>query len=88
MDKRSVVVILDKNITKIREILKDETNNKIIDTNVDNIIIPKITKFSKTHNKTQTKKKEKDFFTNYILKNNKISLTTKNHGSNEMKKNP
>ena len=43
----SAVVILDKTYykTKVQEILKDETNYKLIDTNLDNKIISKITKF-------------------------------------------
>ena len=67
-DKGSAVVILDKtyNKTKFQEILKDETNNKLIDKNMDNNTILKMTKFCKMHHKSQTKKKEKDFLTNYI----------------------
>ena len=44
-DKGSFLVILDKMYykTKIQEILKDKTNYKIIDTNID--LISKITKF-------------------------------------------
>ena len=40
-DMESAVVILNKTNywTKIQEILKDETNNKLIDTNIDNNII-------------------------------------------------
>ena len=40
-DERSAVVILHKTYykTKIQKILKDETNYKLIDTNIDNNII-------------------------------------------------
>ena len=57
-NKGSDVVILDKTYykTKIQEILKDETNYKLIDKNIDNNIISKITKFCKVHNQSQTKK--------------------------------
>ena len=56
-DNGSVVVILNKTYyrTKTQEILKDFTNYKLIDTNIDNNI-SKITKFCKTPNKTLTKK--------------------------------
>ena len=66
-EKGSAVVILGKTYykTKIQEILKDEANYKLIDTNIDNNIISKIIKFCKIHNKSLTKK-EKDFLTNYI----------------------
>ena len=65
-DKGSAIVILDKAFykTKIQEILEDKTYYKLINTNVDNNIISKITKFCKIHNKSLTKK-EKDFL-NYI----------------------
>ena len=48
-DKVIVVVILYKTYykTKIQEILKDETNYKLIDTNIDYNMISKITKFIK-----------------------------------------
>ena len=57
-DKGSAVVILDKTYykTKIQEILENKTYYKLIDTNVDNNIISKITKFCKMHNKSLTKK--------------------------------
>ena len=60
-EKGSAVVNLDKTFhkTKIQEILKDETNYKQTDTNIRDNIISKIIKFSKIHNKSQTKK-EKD----------------------------
>ena len=56
----SAVVILDKTYykTKNQEILKNETNNKLRDTNIDNNIISKTTKFCKIHNKSLTKKKK------------------------------
>ena len=40
-DKGSAIVILDKMHckTKMQEILKDETNYKLIDTNIDNNIV-------------------------------------------------
>ena len=59
-------MILDKtnHKIKIQQILKDETNYKLIDTNIDNNLIFKIIKFCKIHNKSLTKK-EKDFLTNY-----------------------
>ena len=47
------------NRTKIQEILREETNYKLTDANIDNNISLKITKFYKIHYKTLTKK-EKD----------------------------
>ena len=78
-DKRSDVVISDKTYyrTKIQEILRGETNYKVIDKNIDNNIISKITKFYKTLNKTQTRKEE-DFLTNYIPKISNFFQTTEN----------
>ena len=46
----------------------DEINYKLIDTNTDNDIISKITKFCKTHKETLTKKR-KDFLNNFIQQN-------------------
>ena len=59
-DKGSVVVILTKtyNRTQIQEILRDETNYKLIDKNMDNDIL-KITKYCKIHNKTFIEKKKR-----------------------------
>ena len=60
------MVILDDTYskTKIQEILKDETNYNLTDANIDNNIL-KITKFSKIHNNSKTKK-DKNFLKNYI----------------------
>ena len=68
-DKGSAVVVLVKtyNKTKIQEILKDETNYKLIDINIDDNI-SKVTKFCKIQNKSLTYE-EKDFLTNYIPHN-------------------
>ena len=38
--------------------MKDETNHKLIDRNIDNNMISKITKFNKIHNKSLTKKEK------------------------------
>ena len=86
-DKGSDVVILDKTYskTKIQEILRDETNNEIIYTNISNDIISKITKFCKIQNKTLTKK-EKDFKTNYIPKTSHFNGLPKIHKSEDKKK--
>ena len=56
----SVVVILDKIYyrIKIQKILRNETNYKLIDTNIDNDIISVLTKFWKTYNETLTKKRK------------------------------
>ena len=54
VDKGSNVFILNKTLQKI---LKEETGYKLIDTNIDNNIISKITKFYKIHDEKQTKKK-------------------------------
>ena len=59
-DKGNSVVILDKTYykTKTKEILKDETNYKLINTNINNII-SKTAKFCKIHNKSLTKKRNR-----------------------------
>ena len=46
-NKWSTEVILNKidYRTKLREILRDKTNNELINTNIDNDITSKITKF-------------------------------------------
>ena len=82
----SVVVILNKayHKTKIQEILKDKTYYKLIDTNLDNNIISKITKFYKIHHKSQTKK-EKVFLTNYISINCNFYGLPKIHKSKKIK---
>ena len=69
--------------TKIQEILKDETNYKLIDTNIDNNI-SKITKFCKIHNKSLTKK-EKDFLKNYISITSNFHRLPKIHKSKQIK---
>ena len=50
-DKGNTVVILGKTYyrRKIQEILKNETNYKLIHTNIDNVIISKMTKFCTIH---------------------------------------
>ena len=63
-DKGSAAIIIDKTYykTKIQEILEDKTyynTNLLIDTNIDNNIISKITKFCQIRNKTLTKKEKK-----------------------------
>ena len=85
-DKGSAVVILDKTYykTKIQEILKDETNYKLIDTNIDNNFIQKIIKFCRIHSKSITKK-EKDFL-NYIFKTSNFYGLPKIHTSKQINK--
>ena len=70
--------------TKIQEILEDKTYYKLIDTNVDNNIISKITKFCKLHNKSLTKK-EKDFLTNHIFITSNFDGLPKIHKSKQIK---
>ena len=84
-DTGSTIVILNKTYygTKIQEILRDETNYKLIDTNIDNYIISKITKFCKTHNET---KKEIVSLSNYIPKTTNFYGLTNIPKSKEMKK--
>ena len=85
-DKRSAIIILNKtySITKIQEILRDKTDYKLIDTNIDNNIISKIRKFCKIHNETLAKK-EKFFLTKYIPKTNNFYRLPKIHMSKEIK---
>ena len=63
--------------------MKDETSKKLIDTNTDNNIISKITKFYKIHNKSLTKK-ENDISTNYIPITSNFGLP-KIHKSKQIK---
>ena len=70
--------------TKIQEISKDETNYKLIDTNMDNNAISKIIKFCKIHNKPPTKK-EKDFLTNYTPITSNFYELPKIHKSKQIK---
>ena len=84
-NRRSTGVIVDKTYyrTKIEEKLRDETNLKLIDTNLDNDVILKLTKFCKTLNETLNRKR-KDFLFNYIPKtSNFYGLTI--HKSKEIK---
>ena len=67
-----------------QEILKDKTFYKLIDTNVDNNIISKITKFCKIHHKSLAKK-EKDFLTNYIPTTSNFYRLPKIHKSKQIK---
>ena len=85
--KGNAVVIWDKTYyeSKTQVILKDETNYKLIDTNIDNNIISKITKFCKIYNKSLTKK-EKDFLTNYISITSNFYGLPKVHKSKLIKK--
>ena len=84
VDNGNTIVILDKTYKiKIQEILKDETNYKLIDTNIDNDIISKITKFCKIH-KSQTKS-EKDFLTNYVSITSNFYGLPKIHKSKQIK---
>ena len=60
----------------MQEILRDETNYKLTDTNIDNDIASEITKFCKINNEKLTKKQE-DFRTKYISKTNHFNRLTK-----------
>ena len=63
--------------------MEDKTYYKLIDTNVGNNIISKITKFCKMHHKSQTKK-EKDL-TNHISITSNFYGQPKIHKSKQMK---
>ena len=58
-NNRSAVIILNKtwSRTKIQEILKDWTNYRIRNTNKNNDVISKLTKFYTIYNETLTKKR-------------------------------
>ena len=70
--------------TKIQEKLENKTYYKLIDTNIDNNIISKTTKFCKMHNKSLTKK-EKEFLTNHISKTSNFYGLPKIHKSKQIK---
>ena len=86
-DKRSAIVILDKTYyrTKIKKILSNETDYKLLDANVDNKIISKITKFCRIHNKSLTKK-ENNFLTDYITQTSNFYGLLKVHKTEKIKK--
>ena len=84
-NKGSTIVIFDKTYykTKIQEVLNDETNYKLIDTNIDNNVTSKITEFCEMHNKSLSKK-EKNFL-NYIPITSNFYEQPKIHKSKQIK---
>ena len=60
------------------------SNHRLINTNMDNDIILKITKFCRMHNEILTKK-QKHFQANYIQKTRSFYVLPKIHKSEEMK---